>query len=570
MMIKRTGWMSVLALLAAGLAGCAGPKTASEEATAHDHDHDETHAAMTVLPGSGDSVPLYDDLGSYHRRIATDSEAAAAWFDQGLRLQYGFNHGEAIRSYRAALVHDPGCAMCWWGIALAAGPNINAPMDSASGALAREAIDRARALATDAPAGERALIEALAARYADDPTAERAPLDSAYARQMSEVAAAWPDDPDVLSVSAAALMNLSPWNYWTGDYDSREPRPDTPTILARLERAMAVDSDHPGACHYFIHAVEAAYPERAVACAERLAGLMPGAGHIVHMPGHIYIRVGRYHDAVVANEHAVHADESYIQDQRPGGLYPAAYYPHNYHFMWFAATMAGMSEKALWAARQVAPKVPLEVARQIYWVQNVTVLPRLAMVTFGDWAGVLAETMPPPELPIATAMAHYARGVAYAATDRPDEARSELSTVRRIAGELNAAEAGEGPEVVVAIAESALAGEIAMRSGDPAGAVTHLERAAALEDGMLYEEPPVWYLPVRHVLGRALLEANRPVEAEAAYRKDLLRFPANGWSLLGLERALEAQGRPEEAAAVREERERAWRHADLELSASRI
>lgn len=567
-MTMRPGRTRSMATLAAVvLAGCGEPDAAPGTAA---HEHDGGHAVATVLPETGDSVPLYDDLGTYHRRIDTSSDAAAAWFDQGLRLQYGFNHAEAIRSYRAALVHDPGCAMCWWGIALAAGPNINAPMDSASGALARDAIGRARALAEDGPAGERAMIEALAARYADDPGADRAPLDSAYARAMAEVADAWPDDPDVLSLAAAALMNLSPWNYWTGDYDDRQPRPDTPTILDRLERAMEQESDHPGACHYYIHAVEAAYPERAVPCAERLAGLMPGAGHIVHMPGHIYIRVGRYHDAVLANEHAVHADESYIQDQRPGGLYPAAYYPHNYHFMWFAATMAGMREKALWAARQVAPKVPLEVAKQIYWIQNVTVLPRLAMVTFGDWEGVLAEPMPSPELPIATAMAHYARGVAWAATGRPDEARSELSTVRRIATEIDAAGAGEGPEVVVAIAEQVLAGEIAMRTGDPAAAVPHLEEAAALEDGMLYEEPPVWYLPVRHVLGRALLEADRPAEAETAYREDLLRFPANGWSLLGLERALEAQGRTDEAAEVRAERERAWRHADLEPPASRI
>jgi len=569
-MTKRTDRMRLLALLAAGLAGCGGTDAAHDGADEHEHENQGGPAAVTVLAETGDSVPLYDDLGSYHRRVSTGSDAAAAWFDQGLRLQYGFNHAEAIRSYRAALVHDPGCAMCWWGIALAAGPNINAPMDSASGVLARDAVDRARALAADGPADERALIEALASRYADDPGADRAPLDSAYARAMAGVADAWPDDPDVLSLSAAAFMNLSPWNYWTGGYDSREPRPDTPTLLAWLERALRIDPDHPGACHYYIHAVEAAYPERAVDCAERLAGLMPGAGHIVHMPGHIYIRVGRYHDAVLANEHAVHADESYIQDQRPGGIYPAAYYPHNYHFMWFAATMAGMSEQALWAASQVAPKVPLEVAKQVYWIQNVTVLPRLAMVTFGDWEGVLAEPMPSPELPIATAMAHYVRGVALAATDRPDQARIELSTVQRIARELGAAEAGEGPEVVVAIAENVLAGEIALRTGDPAAAIPHLETAAGLEDGMLYEEPPVWYLPVRHVLGRALLEAGRPAQAEAAYREDLLRFPGNGWSLLGLEQALDAQGRAEEADAVGAERERAWRHADIALPSSRI
>jgi tetratricopeptide (TPR) repeat protein len=558
--IGLTGW----------LAACSQTSEADSTSAAGDsHDHGRERAVVTVLSGSGDSVPLYDDLGSWHREIATGSETAQAYFDQGLRLQYGFNHAEAIRSYRAALEHDSACAMCWWGIALAAGPNINAPMDSASGALAREAIDRARELSADGPAGERALIEALAMRYSADPTAERAPLDSAWARAMADFAGAWPDDPDALTLHAASLMNLSPWQYWTGDYGTREPRPDTPTLLAQLERALSIERDHPGACHYYIHAVEAAYPEKAVPCAERLANLMPGAGHIVHMPGHIYIRVGRYHDAVVANEHAVHADETYIQDQRPGGIYPAAYYPHNYHFMWFAATMAGMSEKALWAARQVAPKVSLEVAKEVYWVQNVVILPRLAMVTFGDWEGVLAEQMPSPELPFAVAMAHYARGIAYAATDRPEEARSELSTVRRLAAEMKA-EASEGPEVVAAIAEHVLAGEIAMRTGEPGAAVPHLERAAELEDGMVYEEPPVWYMPVRHVLGRALLEAGSPAEAESAYREDLLRFPGNGWSLTGLAGALDAQGRVDEADAVRAELEEAWRHADIELPASRI
>ncbi|MDT8435766.1 MAG: tetratricopeptide repeat protein [Gemmatimonadota bacterium] len=549
-MKKRHTPVLLAALLGAAVAGCGG------------------HAAEETSAGA--AVPLYDDLGSWHREIATDSERAQAYFDQGLRLQYAFNHAEAIRSYRAALDLDPECAMCWWGIALAAGPNINAPMDSASGALAREAIGRARELAAEGPPGERALIEALAVRYADDPTAERAPLDSAWARAIGRVAEARPDDPDVLTLRAAALMNLSPWNYWTGPYDAREPRPDTPAILAAVERVLEIEPDHPGACHYFIHAVEAAYPERAVPCAERLASLMPGAGHIVHMPGHIYIRVGRYHDAVRANEHAVHADESYIQDQRPGGIYPGAYYPHNYHFMWFAATMAGMRDKALWAARQVAPKVPLELAREVYWIQNVRVLPRLAMVTFGDWEGVLAEPMPSPDLPVATVMAHYARGVARAATGRPEEARSELATLRGILAEMEADQAPEGIRTVSGIAVKVLEGEIALRSGDPEGAVPPLREAAALEDGLLYEEPPLWYLPVRHVLGRALLEAGRPAEAEQVYRQDLVRFPANGWSLVGLTAALEAQGRRAATAEARASFEEAWRHADIELTSSRI
>ena len=563
--MRQTVLILVAALLATGaLSGCSGD---DDQVPAEHDDHEHPEARST---GSTDEAPLYDNLGKYHRAISTDVELAQAYFDQGLRLQYAFNHGEAIRSYREAVRLDPSCAMCWWGIALALGPNINAPMDSAAGAEAWVAVTTARDLVTDGPAAEQALIEALAHRFAADPVAERPPLDSAYASAMGVVSASFPDDPDALTLYGASLMNLSPWFYWTGDYGNREPRPDTPTMLSSFERALELNPDHPGACHYYIHSVEAAYPEKAVECADHLARLMPGAGHLVHMPGHIYIRVGRYADAVTQNEHAVHADETYIQDQRPGGLYPMAYYPHNYHFMWFAATLAGMSDKALYAARQVAPKVPLEVAKQIYWIQNVLVLPQLTMVTFGDWEGVLAEPMPPEELHNATAMAHYSRGIAFAATRRSAEARAELEAVRQIGTEIGATDESEGPEIVVAIAGHALAGEIALRTGDPDTAVGHLRVAARLEDGMLYDEPPVWYNPIRHSLGRALLEADRPAEAEECYREDLERFPANGWSLLGLAEALEAQGKNAEAEATREEFRAAWSAADVELTSSRI
>ncbi len=532
--------------------------TAAGAASAQEHRH-----AGHDSPASG--VPLYANLGSLHREIATDVPLAGRYFDQGLRLQYAFNHAEAIRSYREALRHDPACAMCWWGIALALGPNINASMSPEAAEDARQAIGQARGLVRDDR--ERTLVEALAERYADSDPAARAKLDSAYARAMGEVAERYPDDPDALTLHAAALMNLSPWNYWTGDYGSREPRQDTPRILSRLQSALDLKRDHPGACHYYIHAVEAAHPQRAVECADRLAALMPGAGHIVHMPGHIYIRVGRYADAVTANEHAVHADESYISDQRPGGLYPAAYYPHNYHFMAFAATMAGMGDKALWAARQVAPKVPLDVAREVYWVQNIVVFTQLTQVTLGRWNELLAEPMPPSDLPVATVMAHYARGTAFAATERRAEAEAALRHVERIAAE-HADD--EVLTLITGVARHALAGEVALRSGDAGRAVTHFEAAAKLEDEMLYEEPPLWYYPIRHSLGRALLEAGRPADAERAYRQDLRRFPENGWSLFGLAMALEAQGRDTDARQIRDRFEAAWQRADLTLTASRF
>lgn len=533
------------------------------------------HADQAVPPAAevpeGAHPPLYDDLGDHHVSVTTSEAEAQAYFDQGLRLHYGFNHAEAIRSYRAALDVDPRCAMCWWGIALAAGPNINGGMDAAGARLAYEAIGEAAARIEGVSPLEHALIEALSERYEADGSADRAALDSAYANAMERVVEAFPREPEALTLHAAALMNLSPWFYWEGPYDDRVPRPGTRRIVSALEDALAIDPDHPGACHYLIHAVEAAFPERALECAERLAWLMPGAGHIVHMPGHIYIRVGRYRDAVEMNRHAVHEDETFIADQGQRSVYTGAYYPHNYHFMAFAATMAGMSGTAAHAAREVSPKVPLEVARAVPFIQNAIVLPELTMVTFGRWESVLERPAPDPSLLLGTAMHEYARGTALAALGRLDEARSMLGRLRTRSRSL-AAEAGddETANPVVSIAAHALAGEIALRGGRPAVAAQRFRDAARIEDAMVYEEPPLWYYPIRHSLGRALLEAGEPEAAEVAYREDLSRFPRNGWSLFGLVQSLEAQGRHAEATAARAELEEAWQNADVELRASRF
>jgi len=547
-----------LALLAGSL--FAVPSAAQTHA-----EHQE--AAHVAIQESG--IPLYTTLGSYHREITTASPEAQAYFDQGLRLQFAFNHADAIRSYERALELDPSCAMCWWGLALAAGPNINGAMDEEGGHLAYRAIGEAGRLAESGSAtdGEAALIAALAARYAADPATDRAPLDSAYAKAMSEVAARYPRDPDARTLYSSSLMNLNPWNYWDGPYRDRSPRPGTTTILESLEIALEMSPDHPGACHYYIHSVEAAYPEKALPCAERLAALMPGAGHIVHMPGHIYIRVGRYADAVKANEHAVHEDEELVGDIGMTTVYTAGYYPHNYHFMAFAATMAGMSDKAVYAAKIVAPKVSVEIASAYYWLQNAVVLPRLTLVTFGRWEEVLAEPMPSPELDKATVMARYTNGVALAALGRIDEARAELEFVQAAS---DAIERDVATDPVPAIAADALAGEIAMRTGDAAGAVGFFRAAADVEDQLLYDEPPLWYYPIRQSLGRALLEAGDPEQAERVYREDLDRFPANGWSLYGLWKALDAQGKDAEASIVRAQFEDAWRFADVELTASRF
>ena len=515
-------------------------------------------------PENTAEVPLYENLGRHAYAISTQAPLAQQYFDQGLRLFYGFNHAESVRAFMEAERIDSSCAMCAWGAALALGPNINAGMDAGAARIAHAAVRRALAAADRVTPRERALIQALAERYGAEAPADRAALDSAYANAMTGVAARFPDDIEIQVLHADALMNLSPWNYWTAE---GEPRPATPVILARLERALAENPDHPGACHLFIHAVEAAQPARAVECAERLAALMPGAGHIVHMPGHIYIRVGRYVDAMEANRHALHADESYLEGPAASrnGIYPQGYYPHNHHFLSFAASMAGASATAIDAARHTAKTVGPELARSTPWLENVTPVVFTTLVTFGRWNEVLAEPLPSADLRYATGMAYYARGVAFAAKRRWAEAQASLDTVRAIARDFPAGD----NQTALRIAVEALAGEIALRKGRYPAAITAFRAAVALEDGIAYTEPPTWYYPMRHSLGKALLAANRAQEAQRVYEEDLVRFPENGWSLRGLIAALEAQRHFGAVRVARERFARAWVGADVELGGSR-
>ena len=536
------------------------PAAARAQEAAHVHTTQAAHAAPAT-PGER-PTPLLDGLGDLHHPISTTDTLAQRYFDQGLRLAYAFNHGEAIRSFEEAARLDPSCAMCYWGKALALGPNINAPMDTAAARQAYAALQRARSVAARATARERAYIDALAARYAAEPSAERAPLDAAYAAAMREVARRAPDDPDAATLFAEALMDTSPWDYWQAD---GSPKPATREILSALERALARNPNHPGACHYYIHAVEAVYPERAVACAERLAALMPAAGHIVHMPGHIYIRVGRYNDAIQANVHAVHADETYIAERRPEGVYPAGYYPHNYHFLAFAATLAGRSAEAVEAARATVRHTPVDVARQVPESQLQLAYSHLTLAKFGRWDDVLREPLPPADLRVASGLAHYSRGLAFAARGRWTDAQAALDSVTRAA-----ADVGQGPsDAVLDIATHALRGEIAARRGQLEAAVGHYRTAMTLEDGLGYMEPPYWHTPVRHQLGAVLLQAGRAREAEALYREDLRRFPENGWSLAGLRQSLIAQRKSAEADTVGRRFVTAWQKADVPLTTSR-
>ena len=518
-------------------------------------------------------MPLYDDLGSHHHAITTDVPLAQHYFDQGLRFVYAFNHAEAIASLLEAARLDPSCAMCYWGIALAYGPNINAAMDSATGLQAFEAIQKALARAEHVTPKEQAYIRALAKRYAAAPPADRASLDSAYAIAMRQVADRYPDDPDAQVLHAEALMLLSPWNYWAAD---KTPRPGTDRLLSRLRSVIQRHLEHAGGCHFYIHAVEAAHPERAIACAERLPALMPGAGHVVHMPAHIYIRVGRYADAIEANVHAVHEDEAYIADRNPQGVYPLAYYPHNYHFLSFAAAMAGQSVMALDAARKLVSKVDRDMMREpgLGALQHYLVAPLRVLVRFGKWEAILEEPAPPEDLHYPKGVWHWARGLAFVRRGELERAQVELERLQRMVAdpaieavtvwELNSAAA------LLAIAERLLTGELAAARGDYDAALRPLGEAAELEDDLVYDEPPDWELPTRDFLGAALLEAGRSAEAERVFREALDRFPDNGWALIGLKQALEVQGKTFEALQLQEQFDRAWAAADVKLAAPRF
>jgi len=523
--------------------------------------------AMATGAGAAAQVPLYDDLGDHHYAV-TASPDAQAYFDQGMRLYYAFNHQEAIRAFGEAQRLDPGGAMCWWGEALAYGPNINLPMDEPSAHAAHEAVQGAMARLDGVSAREQALIRALSVRYAADAPADRAHLDRAYAERMADVAARYPEDPEAAVLHAESLLDLRPWDYWTPD---GEPQEGIAGALASLSRVMAADPKHPGACHFYIHAVEKLYPERAVPCAERLASLMPGAGHLVHMPGHIYIRVGRYMDAVSANEHAVHADETYIRDQSPGvGMYTVGYYPHNYDFMAFASMMIGRGTVAVESATRVAGLLPAEMwgTPGMDFMQHWSIRPLLVEVRFARWDEILETPAPPPSRPHALAIWHYARGRAMAARGDVDGARRELSgldaimagdAIRDLRMEFNRS------ADLLSVASSVLAGRIEAAAGRYDRAAEHLEEAVRREDALLYGEPPEWTVPARQDLGAVLLEAGRAAYAERTFREDLDRFPENGWSLHGLAGALEAQGRGPEAAAVWADFERVWSTADFAM-----
>ena len=533
--------------------GCAKPKV------------DETRGRL---------APLLEGMGDLHFAVTTKDTMAQRFFNQGLVLSYAFNHKEAERAFLEAARLDPDCAMAYWGAALVLGPNINAAMDAAENATAYAAIQKAVALAPPASAKEQAFINALAQRYAATPPDSRAALDEAYANAMREVAQKYPDDADAAALFAEAAMDLHPWKYWEKD---GQPKPWTPEIVSTIESGLQKWPQHPGLNHFYIHAVEAsAEPARAMASAELLRDLVPAAGHLVHMPAHIFIRTGRYHDAVVANERAIAADSSYITQCHAQGMYPVTYVPHNHHFLSAAATFGGNSEKALMAAQHMAMNQDRQLMRKPGYgtLQHYMMIPLYAMIKFGKWEDILKEAAPDSDLLYPRGVWHFSRGMAYTRTNQLDKVAQELEKLKRIAADSSLMKVTiwdiNTTFDLLQIATAMLSGELAAQHRDFATAIKHLQRAVALEDNLTYDEPPPWYTPARHNLGAVLLEAGRAVEAQKVYEADLQKYPENGWALFGLQQSLLAQKKNAEAAAAKKRLDQAWAGADVTLASSRF
>jgi tetratricopeptide (TPR) repeat protein len=516
-----------------------------------------------------DELGLYPDLGDHARTISTDADEAQRCFDQGLTLAYAFNHGEAIRLFEKATSFDPECAMAWWGIALVNGPHINNPtVDAERARHAWSALQEAREHAALASPLERELIDALGKRYSADPAAERRPLDEAYAEAMRLVWRAHPDDADVATLYAEALMDLQPWDLWTRD---GKPKHATEEIVATLEAALALDPTHPGANHLYVHTMEASMqPEKALPAADRLRTLVPGAGHLVHMPAHIDLRLGHYADASLANVRAIEADRRSRELIPKAGFY-RVYMAHNHHFLAFTSMMEGRSAAALGAARTLVAEVPPEFIEEMGPViDGYMPIVLHVLLRFGRWKEILDAEEFPADLTVANTLRLYARGVALTALGRLDEAEAERAKLDSACEQIGADRTvGNNPaRAVLAVARDMLAAELLFAQGKHDASFAVFRRAAAAEDELVYDEPPDWMMPVRHAFGAALLQARRLEEAEKVYEEDLRRFPENGWSLYGLSRALELRGERDRAAQARKRFDAAWECADVKLSSS--
>jgi tetratricopeptide (TPR) repeat protein len=553
--------------LSVGLAATAAAQTDPPAQGSHKH---YEHSAEADQPGpTGAIAPRLQNLGPHTFPVSTTNKDAQAFMNQGLNLAYSFNHAEARRAFREAARLDPNLAMAYWGQALVLGPNINALMEPNEEPNALEDAQKAMSLKANASPREQALIEALSKRYTGD-AKHRETNNKAYADAMRKVQQQFPDDLDIRMLYVESMMDLRPWGYWMRD---GQPHEGTEEIVALTEDAIKRNPKHPGALHMYIHLMEAHHPDRAEAAADLLQPLLPAAGHMVHMPGHIYQRVGRYNDAVRSNELAIVADEDYITQCRAQGLYPMGYYPHNIHFLWFAATYDGQSAKAIDAARKVAAKIDDEALKNVPITAGFKVVPYFALTRFGKWDEMLKQPEPTSPNVYLRGQWHYNRGLALVAKNQLAAAEQELAKLNTLLKDKSLDAPLFSPNIsrnILAIGPEVLGGEIAAARGQYDKAIAHLERAVRLEDALVYTEPSEWHYPPRHALGAILLEAGRPAEAETVYWEDLRRNRDNGWALFGLMQALRAQKKNDEATLVEARFKKAWERADVTLTASRF
>jgi tetratricopeptide (TPR) repeat protein len=510
-------------------------------------------------------VPLFEDLGSYHRPVTTTNELAQKYFDQGLRLVYGFNHEEAARAFREAVRLDPGLAMAWWGVAYTLGPNYNLAMDPKLNGAALEAVQKAQSLQGGASEQERAYIAAIATRYSADVNAARAELDRRYSNAMRELHTKYPDDNDAAVLYAESLMDLRPWQLWTSD---GKPQEGTTEILSVLESVLARDPNHPGANHYYIHAIEASRtPEKGTLSAERLKTLVPGAGHLVHMPAHVYMRTGNYSGAMEANANAARVDEAYFARTKEQGMYSIIYYTHNFQFLSAAASMLGQSQKALdAAAKAVSSAAPM--AGHEPMAEYVLPWSLYTMARNAKWDDILKQAKPADVTPSTVAMWHYSRGLAFIVKGDLTAGRRErqdFETARmKVPADLmlNVNKAHD----MLSVAAEVLDARLAAASNDRKAAIAHWKQAVERQDRLVYDEPPAWYYPVRESLGGELLRDRQFAEAEKVFRRDLQVNPDNPRSFFGLSEALKEQKKNSEADQYRQRFEKAWQSADVEVS----
>lgn len=519
-------------------------------------------------------APLLDGLDVLHYPITTSNPEVQKYFNQGLVLSYGFNHAEAARSFYYATKLDPDCAMCYWGYALVLGPNYNAGMDAGNYERAYGAVQKAKEISGNATEKEKALIDALATRYVPEPVEDRRDLDLAYSAAMKELYQHYDSDPEIAALYAESVMDLYPWNL----YDKEgEPREWTPGVIGLLEKVMKEYPDHPGAHHFYIHATEASNsPERALASAKRFDdGLVPGAGHLIHMPSHTYIQTGDYHKGSLANLEAVKIDSAYVTTCHAQGAYPLVYYPHNYHFLAATATLEGNSNWALMGADKLAEQIHPDVMTSPGWstLQHFYMIPYFVEVKFGKWDRIL-ERKVTDSLLYPEAISRYARGMAYLGKKDIENAKAELQKLEMLAEDDRLKEMTiweiNSMETIVDIAQKVLRGELLASEGKFEESIVLLKKAVALEDGLNFQEPPDWFFSVRHTLGAVQIEAGKYKDAVKTFEEDLRILPRNGWAQHGLKLAYENMNDRQMVEQLEDDLESSWATADVVIETSRI